>query len=106
MTVEAAPDRAVTTPEPGAIHPAWLRVTHWINAAAMAIMIGSGWEIYNASPLFAFRFPRELTLGGWLGGTIVFVHGMRVLKAGDEPAGRPVPRVRYPEKETRAGETR
>jgi uncharacterized membrane protein len=27
-----------------------------------------------------------LTLGGWLGGTIVFVHGMRVLSMPDEPA--------------------
>ena len=72
MTVEAPPDRAVTTPEPGVIHPAWVRVTHWINAAAMAIMIGSGWEIYNASPLFAFRFPRELTLGGWLAGALLW----------------------------------
>jgi len=35
-----------------------------------------------------------LTLGGWLGGTIVFVHGMRVLNLVDEPAARassPVP---------------
>ena len=35
-----------------------------------------------------------LTLGGWLGGTVVFVHGMRVLKLVDEPAARaaaPVP---------------
>ena len=29
-----------------------------------------------------------LTLGGWLGGTVVFVHGMRVLKLVDEPALR------------------
>lgn len=29
-----------------------------------------------------------LTLGGWLGGTIVFVHGMRVLNLVDEPAAR------------------
>jgi uncharacterized membrane protein len=29
-----------------------------------------------------------LTLGGWLGGTVVFVHGMRVLKLVDEPAVR------------------
>jgi uncharacterized membrane protein len=29
-----------------------------------------------------------LTLGGWLGGTIVFVHGMRVLKLVDEPLGK------------------
>jgi uncharacterized membrane protein len=27
-----------------------------------------------------------LTLGGWLGGTITFVHGMRVLSLVDEPA--------------------
>jgi len=36
----------------GTIHPAWLRITHWINAVAVVVMIGSGWEIYNASPLF------------------------------------------------------
>jgi len=29
-----------------------------------------------------------LTLGGWLGGTVVFVHGMRVLNLVDEPASR------------------
>jgi thiosulfate reductase cytochrome b subunit len=33
-------------------------------------MIMSGWGIYNASPLFAFRFPHWATLGGWLGGSI------------------------------------
>jgi thiosulfate reductase cytochrome b subunit len=74
MTVEAAPAR-VMTPAARAeslIHPAWVRVTHWINAVAMAIMIASGWEIYNASPLFAFRFPRELTLGGWLAGALLW----------------------------------
>jgi thiosulfate reductase cytochrome b subunit len=48
------------------IHPAWLRVTHWINALAMTVMIGSGWQIYNAAPLFDFEFPRAVTLGGWL----------------------------------------
>jgi uncharacterized membrane protein len=35
-----------------------------------------------------------LTVGGWLGGTITFVHGMRVLSLVDEPAARassPVP---------------
>ena len=29
-----------------------------------------------------------LTIGGWLGGTIVFVHGMRVLNLVDEPTTR------------------
>src|SRR5262245_38769178 len=50
----------------GAIHPLWVRVTHWINAVAMLVMIGSGWQVYNASPLFPFTFPRALTLAGAL----------------------------------------
>jgi uncharacterized membrane protein len=40
-----------------------------------------------------------LTLGGWLGGAIVFVHGMRVLSLVDEPAGRAASPVPHPEKE-------
>lgn len=52
------------------VHPLPVRITHWINAFAMLIMILSGWRIYNAAPLFDFRFPRELTLGGWLGGAL------------------------------------
>ncbi|MBX9829907.1 MAG: cytochrome b/b6 domain-containing protein [Xanthobacteraceae bacterium] len=54
------------------IHPAWVRVTHWINALAVLVMIGSGWEIYNASPLFGFTFPRSITLGGWLAGALLW----------------------------------
>src|SRR5260221_5757594 len=54
------------------IHPAWVRITHWINAVAMLVMIGSGWEIYNASPLFGFIFPRSITLGGWLAGALLW----------------------------------
>jgi len=30
----------------------------------------SGWKIYNASPLFGFSFPNDLTLGGWLAGAL------------------------------------
>ena len=55
-----------------AIHPLYVRVTHWINAVAMLIMIGSGWQIYNASPLFAFTFPSGVTLGGWLAGGLLW----------------------------------
>ena len=33
-------------------------------------MVLSGWRIYNASPLFPFKFPPELTLGGWLAGAL------------------------------------
>lgn len=43
-----------------------------------------------------------LTLGGWLGGTIVFVHGMRVLNLVEEPAERAVT-PGHPEKETAEG---
>jgi len=55
-----------------AIHPAWVRITHWINALAMLVMIGSGWEIYNASPLFGFKFPSSIALGGWLAGALAW----------------------------------
>src|SRR5262245_41808988 len=54
------------------IHPVWVRITHWINAIAILVMIGSGWEIYNASPLFPFSFPRSITLGGWLAGALLW----------------------------------
>jgi thiosulfate reductase cytochrome b subunit len=55
---------------PATIHPLWLRVTHWTNALAVVLMILSGWRIYNASPIFSFSFPKEWTLGGWLGGAL------------------------------------
>jgi thiosulfate reductase cytochrome b subunit len=50
------------------IHPAWVRVTHWVNALAMFVMITSGWRIYNASPLFGFEFPPAITIGDGLDG--------------------------------------
>jgi thiosulfate reductase cytochrome b subunit len=50
------------------IHPVWVRLTHWINAVAIFVMIGSGWRIYNASPLFPFSFPPAVTIGDGLDG--------------------------------------
>jgi thiosulfate reductase cytochrome b subunit len=35
-------------------------------------MVGSGWQIYNASPLFGFVFPREIALGNWLAGALLW----------------------------------
>ena len=52
------------------IHPAWLRLTHWLNAMAVVLLAASGWRIYNAAPFFPFELPRALTLGGWLGGAL------------------------------------
>jgi thiosulfate reductase cytochrome b subunit len=54
------------------IHPRWVRICHWINALAILVMVGSGWQIYNASPLFGFVFPREIALGNWLAGALLW----------------------------------
>ena len=58
-----------------------VRVTHWVNAVALTIMVGSGLRIFNAYPRFARRgetfccypfegtpIPSWLTFGGWLAG--------------------------------------
>jgi thiosulfate reductase cytochrome b subunit len=58
--------------EPTIIHPAWLRFNHWINLLVLVIMVLSGWRIYNASPIFGFSFPNRITLGGWLGGALLW----------------------------------
>jgi len=44
-----------------------------------------------------------MTLGGWLGGAIVFVHGMRVLNLVEEPTQRAVSPLPHPEKEEAEG---
>ena len=78
MSIEAVPPSmdlsdVATGRAGGVIHPRWVRVTHWINALAMFIMIGSGWQIYDASPLFNFlEFPSGLALGGWLAGALLW----------------------------------
>jgi thiosulfate reductase cytochrome b subunit len=69
MTAETM-DLAVA--EQPLIHPGWVRACHWINAVAILIMIGSGWQIYNASPLFNFVFPKSIALGQWLGGALLW----------------------------------
>jgi thiosulfate reductase cytochrome b subunit len=54
------------------IHPLVVRVCHWLNAIAIFIMVLSGWRIYNAAPIFPFSFPPTITLGGWLGGALLW----------------------------------
>ncbi len=72
MSVQAAAGRRAGA-KSAIIHPLWVRITHWINAVAIIIMILSGWRIYNASPLFEdFDFPNEITLGGWLAGALMW----------------------------------
>jgi thiosulfate reductase cytochrome b subunit len=67
MTLQSATPASAASE---AAHPLFIRITHWVNAFALFVMILSGWRIYDASPLYAFEFPRGLTLGGWLAGAL------------------------------------
>lgn len=49
------------------LNPLPLRITHWVNAVAMFIMVGSGWRIYNSEPIVPGLIPyfnHRYTLGG------------------------------------------
>jgi thiosulfate reductase cytochrome b subunit len=63
-----APPAAAADARP--IHPLWMRITHWLNALAVLVLVTSGWRIYDASPFFPFTIPTVITLGGWLGGAL------------------------------------
>ena len=74
MTIEATSRSSIAQDSAAGpvIHPGWVRVTHWINALALFMMIGSGWQVYNAAPLFGFSFPPAITVGGWLAGGLLW----------------------------------
>jgi thiosulfate reductase cytochrome b subunit len=72
MSSLAASDERTVPATKTVIQPAWVRTMHWINAVAIVLMIMSGWQIYNASPLFNFTFSPSITLGGWLGGALLW----------------------------------
>jgi thiosulfate reductase cytochrome b subunit len=91
MSAVTVSDEQVASTKARVIQPAWVRALHWTNAFAMVLMIMSGWQIYNASPLFAFSFAKSITLGGWLGGALLWhfaamwllmVNGLIYLAAG------------------------
>jgi thiosulfate reductase cytochrome b subunit len=65
-------EHTAPTPATKVVQPAWVRIVHWINAVAVILMVMSGWQIYNASPLFKFSFSHSITLGGWLGGALLW----------------------------------
>jgi thiosulfate reductase cytochrome b subunit len=76
MTVGSA-DLALAPARPAkpvhqVIHPVWVRITHWINAVAVVVMITSGWRVYNASPLFRFEFPPAVSLGDGLADALLW----------------------------------
>lgn len=77
--------------------PLWRTATaHWLAMVwavatflVAAALLADGWdsgEVSGAGVLVALAAEALLTLGGWLGGTIVYVYGMRVLDAPDQPA--------------------
>jgi Ni/Fe-hydrogenase b-type cytochrome subunit len=59
-------------------HPFLVRLCHWINSVSLLVLIGSGLQIFRAFPSFGAKIPeadlvnipRQLTLGGWLGGAL------------------------------------
>jgi Ni/Fe-hydrogenase b-type cytochrome subunit len=59
-------------------HPLPIRITHWVNAVSLFVMMTSGLRIFRAFPSFGqkipeqvlFDIPKSLTLGGWLGGAL------------------------------------
>ncbi|MCB8878309.1 cytochrome b/b6 domain-containing protein [Acidisoma silvae] len=54
------------SPKDRRLHPLAIRVMHWINAAAMMVMITSGWGIYNDDVIInGLHFPGYLRLGEW-----------------------------------------
>ena len=54
------------------IHPGWLRTMHWLNALAVVVLMMSGWRIYDATAFLGFSIPKDMTLGGWLGGALLW----------------------------------
>jgi hypothetical protein len=59
-------------------HPLAIRITHWVNAISLFVMVTSGLRIFRAFPSFGpkipekilLNIPKSITLGGWLGGAL------------------------------------
>lgn len=69
ITADPSPARPFADAAPGGgrkLHPLPVRIMHWINAFAMIVMIGSGWEIYNDEIIFGWlTFPKAIVIGTW-----------------------------------------
>lgn len=61
-------------------HPWIIRVTHWLTAISLVVLIGSGLQIFTAFPSFGPKIPQDdlldvpepLRLGGWLAGALMW----------------------------------
>jgi uncharacterized membrane protein len=90
----------------------WTATLHMLSmltaTAFFALAAAFGHDSYVEGAMGGWTFIATLigfvalTVGGWLGGTVVFVHGMRVLNLVEEPAGRAIA-PGHPEKEMAEG---
>ena len=61
-------------------HPWLVRVTHWLTAISLFVLVGSGLQIFHAFPSFGPKIPQEnffdppqaIRIGGWLGGALMW----------------------------------
>src|SRR5204862_5842913 len=92
----------------------WTATWHLLSMVTATVFFGLaaifGHEAYTHANVSAGSYVLTvvgfgfLTLGGWLGGAIVYVHGMRVLNLVEEPTSKAVAPIPTPEKEEAAGE--
>lgn len=94
--------------------PLWWTATLHMTAMLTATLFFGlaaifGYDGYQGGDVTAGAFVLTLigfgllTLGGWLGGSAVFVHGVRVLNLLEEPTRRAISPVPLTEKETAEG---
>lgn len=74
MTIGGAIIDETSAPASGRrLHPWPVRIMHWINAAAMFLMIGSGWGIYNDSVIIhGLHFPHWMRIGSWAANSLLW----------------------------------
>ena len=61
-------------------HPWLVRVTHWLTAISLFVLVGSGLQIFHAFPSFGpkipqvnfFDPPQAIRIGGWLAGALMW----------------------------------
>jgi len=61
-------------------HPWLVRVTHWLTAISLFVLVGSGLQIFHAFPSFGPKIPQEnffdppqaIRIGGWLAGALMW----------------------------------
>jgi uncharacterized membrane protein len=87
----------------------WTATTHLVTMVSATVFFGlaaifghAGWQrgdVTAGSFVLTVVGFALLSAGGWLGGAIVYVHGMRVLSLVEEPATRAAAALPHPEKE-------